>query len=90
MGKTKTLKKLVSKEHLEKLNAQQLALSELINRIGIIETEKHSLLHRIAEVNKAVEDFKVELEESYGAVTIDLKSGEYKEIESDVVESKED
>ena len=35
MGKTKTLKKLVSKEHLEKLTTQQGALNEIITRIGM-------------------------------------------------------
>ena len=81
MAKTKKLKNVISEEHLEKLNAQQLALNELINRIGAIEAEKHSMLHRIAEVNRTVEEFKTELEEAYGAVTIDLATGEYKPIE---------
>ena len=81
MGKTKKIKNVVSEQHLEKLNAQQLALNELINRIGAMEAEKHSMLHRIAEVNRTVEEFKTELEEAYGAVTIDLATGEYKPIE---------
>ena len=82
MGKTKKIKNVVSEQHLEKLNAQQLALNELINRIGALEAEKHSFLHRIAEVNRTVEEFKTELEEAYGAVTIDLATGEYKPIEN--------
>lgn len=82
MGKTKKIKNVVSEQHLEKLNAQQLALNELINRIGAMEAEKHSMLHRIAEVNRTVEEFKLELEEAYGAVTIDLATGEYKPIEN--------
>ena len=81
MGKTKKIKNVVSEQHLEKLNAQQLALNELINRIGALEAEKHGMLHRIAEVNRTVEEFKTELEEAYGAVTIDLATGEYKPIE---------
>lgn len=83
MAKTKKLKNVISEEHLEKLNAQQLALNELINRIGAMEAEKHSMLHRIAEVNRSVEEFKKELEEAYGAVTIDLATGEYKPIEKE-------
>ena len=78
----KKIKNVVSEQHLEKLNAQQLALNELINRIGAMEAEKHSMLHRIAEVNRTVEEFKLELEETYGAVTIDLATGEYKPIEN--------
>lgn len=81
MPRKKKIQNVVSEQHLEKLNAQQLALNELINRIGAMEAEKHSMLHRIAEVNRAVEEFKLELEEVYGAVTIDLATGEYKPIE---------
>jgi len=82
MPRKKKVENVVSEQHLEKLNAQQLALNELINRIGALEAEKHSMLHRIAEVNKAVEAFKGELEEAYGPVSIDLKTGEYKPIEN--------
>ena len=90
MGKTKTLKTVISKEHLEKLTTKQGALNEIITRIGMIETEKHSLLHRIGDVNKAVEEFKVELEEEYGQVTIDLSTGEYEPIKTEVEDAVED
>ena len=66
-----------------KKNEQQGLLSDILNRIGLVETEKHSLLHRVAEVNKEIEDTKVELEEQYGAVTIDLKTGEYEPIKKE-------
>jgi len=82
MPRKKKVENVVSEQHLEKLNAQQLALNELINRIGALEAEKHSFLHRIAEVNRTVEEFKTELEKEYGAVTIDLATGEYKPIEN--------
>ncbi len=88
MAKTKKLKNVISEEHLEKINSKQTLLSDITQRIGIIETEKHSLLHRIAEVNKDIEEVKLELEKEYGQVTIDLKTGEYKPLEkqNDAVE----
>ena len=49
----------------------------------MIETQKHSLLHAVADVNKTVEEFKVELEKEYGSITIDLKTGEYTKTEDE-------
>ena len=83
MGKTKKIKNVISEEQLEKINSKQTLLNEIIHRIGFIETEKHSLLHRVAEVNKEVEEIKLELEQEYGKVSIDLKTGEYKPLEEE-------
>lgn len=83
----------ITEEQLKKLNDQQSLLGDILNRIGVLETEKHGLLHKVAEVNKQVEETKTELEEQYGAVTIDLKTGEYEPIkkeEENAVEHKED
>lgn len=83
MGKTKKIKNVISEEQLEKINSKQTLLNEIMHRIGLIETEKHSMLHRVAEVNKEIEEFKLELEREYGPVSIDLKTGEYKPLEKE-------
>ncbi len=71
-------KQVISKEHLEKITTNQNKLNETINSIGRIEAEKHRLLHYLADLNKAMEDVKAELESAYGNVTIDIATGEYK------------
>ncbi len=73
----------ITEEQLKTANENQENLISLVNRIGVIETQKHSLLHDVAEVNKKVEEFKAELEEQYGTVSIDLKTGEYTKIEDE-------
>ena len=73
----------ITEEQLKTANENQEKLIGLVNQIGMIETQKHALLHHVAEVNKTVEEFKAELEEQYGAVSIDLKTGEYTEIEDE-------
>jgi hypothetical protein len=51
--------------------------------LGLLETQKHSLLHLYAdEVNK-LEELKKELEDSYGKINIDLKDGSYEEIKEE-------
>lgn len=75
--------KTIKKEQLEKIVAQQKDLNVLLTNIGVLETQKHSLLHQVAEVNKEVEDFKSELESEYGAININLEDGSYTEIEKE-------
>jgi len=80
----------IKEEELKLIQEQQKNLSELINNIGILETQKHGLLHEIAEVNKEVEDYKEVMEAEYGAINISLETGEYTVIEKDVKDNKED
>jgi hypothetical protein len=71
----------ITKEQLDKITDQQKALNMMLSNIGVLESQKHALLHQIAEVNKEIEDTKVELEKEYGAININLEDGSYIEIE---------
>ena len=70
----------IKEEQLNTIKEQQTKLSNLINKIGMLESQKHALLHEIASVNKEVESSKNDLEKEYGAINIDLETGEYTEI----------
>ena len=74
--------KKITEEQLETLSKQQKDLSDILTNIGILESQKHSYLHQLADVNKSVEDFKLELQEQYGNVNINLLDGSYTEIEN--------
>jgi hypothetical protein len=80
----------IKEEELLLIQEQQKQLSELINNIGILETQKHGLLHDIAGVNKEIEDYKEVLEAEYGAINISVEDGTYTEIETDVEGNKKD
>ena len=73
----------ITDEQLDKINKQQAALNTLLNKIGIVESNKHALLHDLGSLNKEIEEFKFELEKEYGSVNIDLQTGEYSKIEKD-------
>ena len=73
----------ITEEQLKKLNEQQNKIAEVVTKIGLIEADKHALLHILAETNADIENFKSELEEQYGKVSIDLKTGEYTQIKED-------
>tara|TARA_B100000497_G_scaffold23655_1_gene27776 strand:+ start:3318 stop:3566 length:249 start_codon:yes stop_codon:yes gene_type:complete len=73
----------ITDEQLQSISEGQKELMTLVNQIGILETQKHGLLHQVADANKVVEDLKAELEKEYGAIDIDLTTGEYTEVEKD-------
>ena len=81
----------IKEDELLLIQEQQKNLSELINNIGVLESQKHGLLHEIAGVNKEIEDYKEILEAEYGQVNISLEDGTYTEIEKeDVKDNKKD
>jgi predicted nucleic acid-binding Zn-ribbon protein len=71
----------ITNEQLDKITDQQKALNMMLSNIGVLESQKHALLHQIAEVNKEIEETKAELENEYGAININLEDGSYTEIE---------
>ena len=73
----------IKEEQLKKIQEQQGKVSKILNEVGYLEANKHGLLHELAEVNKEVEQFKVELEKEYGAVNINLEDGTYTEIKEE-------
>ena len=73
--------KQITQEQLETIKKHQLELNEMLINIGIVESQKHSMLHALAEVNKTVEEYKKQLEEEYGPINISLEDGSYTAIE---------
>jgi len=71
----------IKEDQLSTIVRQQKELNLLLTNVGLLETQKHSLLHQVADVNKAAEEFKVELQNEYGAININLEDGSYTFIE---------
>tara|TARA_R100001460_G_scaffold1569_1_gene5847 strand:+ start:432 stop:665 length:234 start_codon:yes stop_codon:yes gene_type:complete len=76
------MNKIEDKE-LEKVVKQQKELNEILTNIGVLETQKHGLLHKVAGLNKDIEEVKNDLEGKYGAININLEDGTYTKIEKD-------
>ena len=77
----------ITEKQLETIVKQNTELEDVVMQVGILESQKHALLHKIAEVNKVLEEYKAELEEEYGKISIDLKTGEYTEIKEEETEA---
>ena len=81
----------IKEQELKTIQEQQTKLNELVSNIGLLESQKHGLLHEIAGVNKDIEEYKEVLEKEYGAININVEDGTYTEIEKEDVEgNKED
>lgn len=72
--------KKITAEQLEKISNGQKDLQAVLTNIGVLESQKHSYLHQLAELNKTIEDFKSEMEAEYGPININLQDGSYTEI----------
>jgi len=79
----------IKEEELKVIQEQQAQLNKLVNDIGVLESQKHSLLHEIGNVNKEIESFKKEIEETYGSITVDLSDGSYKVNDEDTPEEND-
>ena len=77
----------IKEEQLETIRQQQKDLNTILNNVGYLEAQKHGVLHQFGEKNKEVDAYKHDLEKEYGAINIDLETGEYTVIET---ESKEE
>jgi hypothetical protein len=73
----------ITKEELEKVVGQQKKINEILTNIGVLETQKHSLLHNISTINKDMEEMKEDLEGKYGSININLEDGTYTKIEKE-------
>ena len=72
----------IKQEQLETIRTQQRELNTTLTNIGVLESQKHSLLHELANLNKSIDDFKSELFTEYGNVNINIEDGSYTEMES--------
>lgn len=73
--------KQITSQQLETIKKQQSELNEILINIGVVESQKHSMLHALAETNRKVEEYKNLLEEEYGPININLEDGSYTIIE---------
>jgi hypothetical protein len=77
-----TKEKKGTEEQLAKIKEQQVTMNNKLRDIGLVENQKHVLLHEYAGIEQDMETYKKELEKEFGAISIDLETGVYKEIEN--------
>ena len=73
--------KKIEKEELESIQnlVKQINSGQL--QIGQLETQKHMLLHQIADVQKGLKNLQEDLEKKYGKVNVSIEDGTITSIE---------
>jgi len=79
-------KNQIKEEELETLQKHVNTQSKALHDLGALENQKFHLLHALNKAQQEAEDFKKELEESYGRINIDVSSGEYEPIKEEEAE----
>jgi|TARA_R100001530_G_scaffold40569_1_gene31146 regulator of replication initiation timing len=71
-------------EEFDKIIDFQKKIRTMLQNMGVLESQKHAILHDLAGVNEDQEKLKKELEEKYGAININLEDGSYEAIKDNV------
>jgi hypothetical protein len=67
----------ITEEQLKQLQEQEGKKNAIKHDIGLLETQKHSLLHAFAQIQEQQDKLKVELEDEYGKINVNLEDGSY-------------
>ena len=74
----------ITEEQLKKLQEQEGKKNAIKHDIGLLETQKHSLLHAFAQVQEEQDKLKTQLEDEYGKINVNLQDGTYEVIPEEV------
>ena len=76
-------KQMISEKQLKTIQELTAKQNEMVLQLGSFEIQKSAVLEQFKTNNKLVEDFKKELEDEFGQVQVDLKTGEISELPVD-------
>ena len=71
----------IEEQELQALKEVQQKSGELFHNIGVLESQKHNLLHALAQISGEQQEMIKALEEKYGKIEIDLADGSYTKVE---------
>jgi hypothetical protein len=71
----------ITKEELTLIQEQDQRKRAILNDMGLLQTQVHTLSHLFAQLNQEIEDNKKVLEDKYGQVNIELSDGSIKPVE---------
>tara|TARA_R110000851_G_scaffold224868_2_gene377688 strand:- start:151 stop:390 length:240 start_codon:yes stop_codon:yes gene_type:complete len=77
------MKNKITTQELELVQESQGKMNQVLSQVGVLEAQKFGLMSHIQELNKEVEGNKKALEEKYGAISINLEDGSFKNIKKE-------
>ena len=74
----------ITEEQLKQLQEQEGKKNAIKHDIGLLETQKHALLHAFANIQEEQDKLKTQLEDEYGKINVNLQDGTYEVIPEEV------
>lgn len=78
----------ITEEQLKQLQEQEGKKNAIKHDLGLLETQKHALLHAFANVQEEQDKLKTQLEDEYGKINVNLQDGSYEVIPEEVEEAE--
>jgi hypothetical protein len=73
----------IKEEQLQDLQAKVGTMQQIQGQIGVLEGQKHLLLHQLAGAQDELQKLQTALEEEYGKVSINIQDGTFTAIEEE-------
>ena len=73
----------IKDEQLQDLQQKVGTIQQLQGQVGVLEGQKHLLLHQLAGAQDELQKLQVALEDEYGKININIQDGTYEEIKEE-------
>ena len=73
----------IEEQLLNQLREQESKKNAILHDLGVLETQKHNLLHAFANIQGEQEKTKTEIEDKYGKINVNLEDGSFEKIEGE-------
>ena len=80
----------ISEEHLKELQGHVNKINQAQLQLGGLESQKHSLLHAVVNMQTQLTEFQNKLEEEYGKVSVNIQDGTIAPLPEENVEDEAD
>jgi len=67
----------IEEQLLNQLREQESKKNAILHDLGVLETQKHNLLHAFANIQAEQEKTKTEIEDKHGKINVNLEDGSY-------------
>ena len=71
----------LEEQELTELREQESKKNAILHDLGVLNVQKHGLLHAYSNIQAEQEKTKSALEDKYGKINVNLEDGSYEEIE---------
>ena len=81
--------KKIKKDELTKLQELVSKTNNAHLQLGQLESQKHTILHQLADLQQGFFKLQQDLEKEYGKVSVNIEDGTYTKIEEDESDKKD-